>query len=91
MKKERIELLSYFWYVDDSRNFMKPLAEGWRWSVHNKRFEFSTAHRDEDFLAGLTDQARTTRELVLAMASICDFLNFEGEEGGCSVVIVFQL
>ena len=50
--------------------------------MSNKRFEFSTTFRDEDYLAGLTDQARTTRELVLAMSSICEFLDFEGEEGG---------
>ena len=73
LRDEKIDLLSYFRYVDDARNFMRPLAEGWRWSQSEKRFEFSLKHREEDFLSGLTDQARTTREMVLAMSSICEW------------------
>ena len=82
LEKEKIDLKMYKRYVDDSRCFLRPIVEGWRWSVENKRFEFSKQHEDEDVLSGLTDQARTTRELVLAMSSTCEFLQFEGEEGG---------
>ena len=82
MKREGIDLLEYFRYVDDSRNFARPLKEGWKWSRENLRFEFSLEDESRDFEAGETDQARTTRELVAAMTSICEFLIFEGEESG---------
>ena len=52
---------------------MRPLAEGWKWSGENLRFEFSKKSFEEDMLSSETDQART---------SICEFLVFEGEEGG---------
>ena len=61
---------------------MRPLAEGWCWSNERKRFEFSKEHEEEDFVSGITDQARTTKEMVAAMSSLCEFLQFEGEEGG---------
>ena len=82
MDRELIEILKYVRYVDDSRNFLRPLAEGWFWSPENARFEFNIEKEIEDLNSGITDQARTTKELVSAMSSICSFLKFEGEEGG---------
>ena len=37
---------------------------------------------EEDLLSGKTDQRRTTEQLVAAMSSIVDFLDFEPEESG---------
>ena len=56
------------------RNFVIPLGEGWRWFRENFKFEFSEKHVNEDLESGVTDQARTTNELVSAMSLICDFL-----------------
>ena len=85
LEKENIDLLEYFRYVDDCRNFLKPLAEGWKWSRVNMRFEYTNTDYEQDMLSTETDQARTTRELVSAMSSICEFLLFEGEEPGMFV------
>ena len=78
LKRENITVLLFFRYVDDIRNFVRPLQEGWRW--HDGTFQFSRKWLEEDMLSGLTDEQRTTRELVAAMDSLLDFIQFEGEE-----------
>ena len=78
LEKEGIEWLLYFRYVDDNRTFLAPLADGWVWS--NDRFVFSKEQADIDRTEGVSDQSRTTRELVKAMSSLVDFLNIEGED-----------
>ena len=80
LKRENISFYDFLRYVDDNRCFLKPLCEGWRWDGQN--FSYSEKWYEEDMLSGLTDQARTTRELVCAMNSLIDFLRFEGEESG---------
>ena len=67
MEAENIDILLYMRYVDDCRDFLRPLYEGWRWSTEKLRFEFSEEAENEDFEEGMTDQARTTRELVKAI------------------------
>ena len=82
LKREHIDILDFYRYVDDCRNYLLPLNEGWFWSSENKRFEFSKEREAADFSSGITDQSRTTAELIKAMSSICEFLLFEGEESG---------
>ena len=78
LKKEMFEVLLYCRYVDDCRNFARPLKEGWRWI--DGSFRFSVEWEEEDFLSGKTDLQRTTCELVKAMNSLVDFIQFEGED-----------
>ena len=78
LKKEMIGVLLYCRYVDDCRNFVRPLLEGWRWV--DGSFKFSKEWESEDILSGKTDLQRTTTELVKAMNSLIDFIQFEGEE-----------
>ena len=80
LDKEGISLIDFLRYVDDARSFLQPLLEGWRWD--GKSFKFSEDWYTEDMLSGLTDDERTTREMVAAMSSLIDFLKFEGEEVG---------
>ena len=63
--------------MDDCRQFLRPLLEGWRWTGH--QFEYSKQWEDEDLVSGLTDQQRTMRELIPAMSSLLSFIRFEGE------------
>ena len=80
LSREGINLLLFMRYVDDVRNFLRPLCEGVRWN--GCKFEFNESWEVEDIMGGKTDQERTTEQLVLAMSSIISFLEFEGEEGG---------
>ena len=80
LKREGVKLWLFFRYVDDVRCFLRPLKEGVRWD--GKKFRFDKKWEEEDFLGGKTDQRRTTDQLVTAMSSIVDFLEFEGEESG---------
>ena len=80
LEREKIEVLLYFSYVDDSRNFVRPLNLEWRWNGEN--FVYSTEAEAEDIARGDTDQKRTTDELVKAMDSLVSYLKFEGEESG---------
>ena len=80
LDREGIDIYDFFRYVDDNRCFLRPIAEGWRWNGEN--FQYSDTWYEEDILSELTDQERTTRELVSAMNSLIDFLQFEGEESG---------
>ena len=80
LKGEGIDLLLFFRYVDDVRCFLRHLQEGVRWN--GSEFEFKEKWKEEDILAGETDQKRTTDQLVVAMSFIILFLEFEGEESG---------
>ena len=80
LDREGLILFLYFRYVDDSRSFVPPIAEGWRWDCD--RFKFSENWRSEDIASGKSDQARTTEELIKAMSHLVNFLEFEGEESG---------
>ena len=77
LNREEIRVLLYFRYVDDIRNFLRPLNEGWRWEA--TEFRYSKLWEEEDYMCGLTDQQRTMRELVKAMSSLLDFIQLEGE------------
>ena len=57
---------------------MLALNEGWNWDGEN--FVFVEIWRVEDIESGKSDQERTTLELVKAMSSIFDFIQFEGED-----------
>ena len=80
LRREQIEILEFFRYVDDVRNFVFSLAEGWRWA--EGRFQFRDEWEVADLSSEMTDQARTTLELSKAMSSLVGFLKFEGEESG---------
>ena len=67
----------YFRYVDDARNFLRPLANGWRWDGMN--FVFTEQAHSEDLENDISDENRTINELVKAMCSLVDYLVFEGE------------
>ena len=75
--REEITVIEYLRYVDDSRDFARPLEEGVRWDGQN--FSFRECWRKEDLDSCLSDEARTTREFIKAKSSILDFLQFEGE------------
>ena len=78
LRNQGIETLLYYRYVDDARNMLYALAEGWRWC--EDEFVFTEGWRQEDLNSGVCDAARTTRELVKAMNSLVSFLQFEGED-----------
>jgi len=78
--REGLELLDYFRYVDDCRNMLFCLLEGWRW-VDNE-FKFSEAWEIEDLNSDVTDSSRTMTELTKAMSSLISYIEFEGEEPG---------
>ena len=48
---------------------------------NGEAFEYRTTWEQEDLSRGETDQKRTTDQMVLAMSSIIEFLQFEGQEG----------
>ena len=77
MEHEEIDLLDHYRYVDDVRDFLRPLLLGVRWNDGN--FVFKQEWKKEDIESEKTDQERTVRELVLAMSSLVDYLEFEGE------------
>ena len=41
LKRECIKVFLYFRYVDDAREFLPPLLEGWRWADGRFRFDKS--------------------------------------------------
>ena len=75
--RENITVEAYYRYVDDVRNFLAPLCEGWRWN--GTIFEFSDVWKSEDIESGESDDLRTMRELCKAMCSMVSYLQFEGE------------
>ena len=78
LEKENFVFDLYFRYVDDNRLFARPLLEGWY--REEKSFKFSNEKLILDMESGESDQQRTTREIVKAMSSLVNFLEFEGEE-----------
>ena len=69
-----------FRYGDDVHSFLRSLCHGIRWNGEN--FVHSSEAELEDLQSELTDQQRTMRELIPAMSSLVEYLNFEGEESG---------
>ena len=80
LENEGLDIYGYFRYVDDCRNCLQVLAEGWKWN--GEHFEFKEEWKDADLLSSISDQSRTTEELAKAMSSLIPFLKFEGEEAG---------
>ena len=78
LENENIQIFEYFRYVDDSRDFLRPIAEGWRWTEDG--FAYRQSWEEDDIKGGLTDQQRTTKELVAAKNSLIEYIQFEGEE-----------
>ena len=70
LEKEYLDILLYCRYVDNCRNFLKPLMEGWRYD--NGSFRFFQSLGKEDLVSGLRDTQRTTAEQVKAMNSLID-------------------
>ena len=79
-RREGLSILSFFRYVDDCRNMLHAILEGWRWV--DGQFRFSKVWEVEDLNSGLSDCHRTMREITKAMSSIISFIQFEGEEPG---------
>ena len=79
VKKESIKVDEFFRYVDDIRNFLAPLCEGWRWN--GCTFEFSKIWETEDLNSNESDEFRTMKELNKAMCSLISYLQFESEVG----------
>ena len=77
MKREQIDVLCLFRYVDNIRNFLRPFVFGFRWN--GEHFVHSEEAEKKDIVSGRTDQERTMCELVKAMSSLVTFLEFEGE------------
>ena len=78
LKNNGILIYLYFRYVDDNRTFLPPLADGVVWV--DGKFKYSEAQEKVDKENMVSDQSRTTRELVKAMSSSVEFLKFEGED-----------
>ena len=77
MKKEDLNAMTAFRFVDDWRQLMRGINLGWRW--HEKKLMFRHEWEKEDIEAGLTTQEVTTREMMKMMNSIYSNLNFEME------------
>ena len=77
MDREGITIDLFMRYVDDYRFFLRPLNERWYWA--GDRFEFSWERREEDLKSQLSDQSRTTIELIKVMNSLVQFLRFTSE------------
>ena len=78
IKRENLRVHDMFRYVDDYRNCLQVLMEGWRWN--GREFEFRYEWEIEDVNSEFSDQYRTTMELTKAMSSLVPYLKFEGEE-----------
>ena len=79
---EREGLVSYLYkrYVDDSRNLLPPLKEGWIWDGCCFKFCEDQYINDMSNTSTMNDQIRTTTELTKAMCSLVNFLKFTGED-----------
>lgn len=82
LQNEDIRTELYKRYVDDSRNLLKPLAEGWYWDNDTNHFEFCPTKYEADIKDASyeQDQKRTTHELTQAMCSLVSFLRMTGED-----------
>ena len=76
MSREGIKSLVYKRYVDDIRNLLYPLSEGWRWA--GNRFTFCEKLYEKDMASSSprSDQIRTREELTKAMCSLVYFLTY---------------
>ena len=77
LDREDIQIFDHFRYVDDIRDFLRPLLHGVRW--HEGHFEFREVWAQEDRESDVSDQQRTSTELVAAMSSLVTYLDFESE------------
>ena len=80
MSHEGLEIGLYVRYVDDSRNMLRPLSPGWRWSK-GIGFVYNEQWADEDKKSNINLQSRTRIELTEAMNELVWFLRFTGEDG----------
>ena len=80
IKWENLDVHLSFRYVDDYRNCLRALIEGWRWN--GVEFQYKHEWKIEDLNSRVSDQHRTTLELMKAMSSFVPYLQFEGEESG---------
>ena len=80
VKQENLVHFLYYRYMDDVRNCLLSLLEGWRWN--GEMFEWKLEWEKDDLSSGKTDLARTTEEVAKAMSSLVKYLVFEGEEAG---------
>jgi len=80
LNKEKIRTLIYKRYVDDSRNLLLPISEGWRWQDDKFKFNKATYAEDMKTSSYEQDQIRTRQELTKAMNSLVYFLRFTGED-----------
>ena len=64
-------------YMDDIRVFMNSLKAGWRWSDGELRY--CDAWRDEDMMAGKSNEERTAEAMIASMNGVWGFLNFTME------------
>ena len=74
--REGLQIHLFYRYVDNVRNCLQALLEGWRLAGHE--FQFKEASKVED--AGQSDLRRTTTEIAKAMSSLINYLDFEGED-----------
>ena len=91
LDEENIDLISYMRYVDDARNFARPLAEGWRWSGLNGRFEFSKKHEEEDILSGKLTRQGLPASLCLRCRRCVSLSSLKERRGECSTMVGYQL
>ena len=75
VNREKLKIHLYYRYVDDVRNGLQALAEGWRWVGNG--FAFSSEWEEVDRLSDKPDQLRTVEEIAKAMSSLVKFLSFE--------------
>ena len=76
--REGLKLHDYFRYVDDVRNCLQVLMEGWKWN--GMEFEFRDEWMTEDLNSEVSDLRRTSIEVSKAMSSLVSYLVFEYED-----------
>ena len=59
LDREEIQLFDHFRYVDDIRDFLRPLLHGVRWSDGHFKFKEEWAPTDRE--SGVSDQQRTAQ------------------------------
>ena len=66
-------------YVADGRNFIKLLPLGMRFAKSDRKFKFSKEAFEEDNNRGRTKQEVTKEQILIAMNSVNEDLNFTME------------
>ena len=64
LRNNGIKPLIYKRYVDDSRNLLKPISEGWRWKNGSFKFDIDEYKNDKKNQSSKADQIRTREELT---------------------------